>query len=214
MAAYREQTLVVCLVQKGIDPLLVERVGPAVTRQGVHVAGCPFETAEGLIRIVQKHELVIDMIASEQQPYRCGEREPTVRPVGGKPLVTGVRFNALRQIVQIAQRMQAEAFVAHAHLSRIEAHIFEYGPRAPAQGQVAAEKARTLRSSCDLVGRETLQTEQAALVQNTDGLTDGVEKAGYGFRVADSLGTRNPRQSVEKSLRVRIRSRVVFVTNR
>lgn len=107
-AAYREQTLVVCLVQKGIDPLLVERVGPAVTRQGVHVAGCPFETAEGLIRIVQKHELVIDMIASEQQPYRCGEREPTVRPVGGKPLVTGVRFNALRQIVQIAQRMQAE----------------------------------------------------------------------------------------------------------
>lgn len=81
------------------------------------------------------------MIASEQQPYRCGEREPTVRPVGGKPLVTGVRFNALRQIVQIAQRMQAEAFVAHAHLSRIEAHIFEYGPRAPAQGQVAAEKA-------------------------------------------------------------------------
>ena len=188
MTAYREQALVVRLVQKGVDPLLVERIGPAVTGQGVHVAGRPLETAEGLVRIVQKHELVIDMIASEQQPYRCGEREPTVRPIGGKPFVADVRIDALRQIVQIAQRMQAEAFVAHAHLSRIEAHVFEYGPRAPAQGQVAAEKARTLRSSCDLVGREPLQTEQTALGQNADGLTDGVEKTGYGFRVADLFG--------------------------
>ena len=81
--------------------------------------------------------------------------------------------------------MQTEVFVAHAHLSRIEAHIFEYNLRISTQSQITAQNPRSLWSSCDLVGRETLQTEQAAFVQNADSLTYGIKKTGYGFRITD-----------------------------
>ena len=84
------QPLAVRLVQVFLNPFAVDLVGTAVTGKRVHVPRSLLELAQALRRIVDEEVLVHDMVAREQDAYRCGEREAAVAPVGRQPFVTAV----------------------------------------------------------------------------------------------------------------------------
>ena len=110
-------------VQVEVDPLLVQGIAARVVRQRVHVAGPGLEPLEGLVVVVQKEILVVDVRASEQQPRGGREREPALRAVGRETLVAEIRRNALRQEIQIGERMHREQLVSDAHRARIETDV-------------------------------------------------------------------------------------------
>ena len=78
--------------------------------------------------VINKNELIVQMIATQKQAYGRGERKPTVGTVGGKLFVTAVRTDRLRKSVRIGESMYAEYFISDTHFARIEANILQNGP--------------------------------------------------------------------------------------
>lgn len=96
MAPHTGQPLGMRFVQKQIDPFFVDRIGSAVTREGIHILGRTFEHPQRFLVIVDEHELIIEVIAVEQQPDRRSVRQPTIGTVGGQSFITAVRADCLR----------------------------------------------------------------------------------------------------------------------
>ena len=79
-----------CLIKIFLYPLAVYLIGAAVTRQRVHITGCLLELTQVFGGVVNEQILVHDVVAGQQYPYRCGERQAAVAAVGGQTLIAGV----------------------------------------------------------------------------------------------------------------------------
>ena len=53
-------------IEVEVDPLLVDCVGPAVLREGIHIPGRAFELAKCFVVVVQKNVLVVEVRTVEQ----------------------------------------------------------------------------------------------------------------------------------------------------
>ena len=82
MAAYRSQPETMRLVQILVDPLLVDLVGTAVPRKRVHILRHLLEFLQIGGTVVDKHILVINMVARQQQPDGSRKGQTAVAPVG------------------------------------------------------------------------------------------------------------------------------------
>ena len=173
------------LVQVEVDPLPVDGVRTRVGSQRGHVPGRGFEPLECLVVVVQKDELVIDVIAGEQQPHGGREREAAVRAICREAFVAEIRRHALRQHVQIGERVHREVFVPDAHHARVEADVF-VDDRLPfvREGEVAGQEPRVVRRADDFGFREPLDAHEARIVQDAFHLLRGLQKARHGVRVA------------------------------
>ena len=125
------------------------------------------------------------MIAREQQPHGRREREAAVRAVGREALVAEIRRHALRQHVQIGERVHREVLVPDAHHTRVETDILVYD-RKPfvREGEVTGQQPRIIRRADDLGFRKPLDAHEARIVQNAFHLLRSFQKARHGIRVA------------------------------
>ena len=125
------------------------------------------------------------MVAGEQQPHGRRERKPAVRAVGREALVAEIRRHALRQHVQIGERVHREVFVPDTHHVRVETDIL-VDDRTPLvrEGEVTGQQPGVVRRTDDLRFREPLDAHEARIVQNTFHLLRGFQKARHGVRVA------------------------------
>lgn len=119
---------------------------------------------------------------------RGREREPTLRTVGRETLVAEVRRDALRQEIQIGERVHREQFVADAHHARIETDVL-VDRRLPLvrEREVAGQQPRIGIRADDLRLREAVDPQQPRIVQNALHLGDTLQKTGHGLPVADLL---------------------------
>ena len=188
VTSYGAQPLRMGFVQVEVNPLLVQGVAARVVCQRVHAAGPGFEPLEGLVVVVQKEILVVDVRASEQQPRGGREREPALRAVGREPLVAEVRRDALRQEIQIRERVHREQFVANAHHARVEADVLvDRGLPLVREGEVTGQQPRIGIRADDLRLREAVDPQQPRIVQDALHLGDILQKTGHGLPVADLL---------------------------
>ena len=125
------------------------------------------------------------MVAGEQQPHGRREREAAVRAVGRKTFVAEIRRHALRQHIQIGERVHREILVSDAHHVRVETDILVYD-RKPfvREGEVTGQQPGVVRRADDLRFREPLDAYEARIVQNAFHLLRGFQKARHGIRVA------------------------------
>ena len=185
VAPYGAQPLRVRFIEVHFDPLAVDGVRARVGRQRVHVPGRGFEPLERFVVVVEEDHLIVNMVAREQQPHGRCEREAAVRAVGREALVAEIRRYALRQRIQVGERMHREVLVPDAHHARVEADIF-IDDRLPLvrEGEVAGQQPGVVRRADDLRFREPLDAHEARIVQNAFHLLRGFQKARHGVRVA------------------------------
>ena len=202
MAAHAAQALRMRFIEVEVDPLLVERIGARVARQGVHVACRRFQPFEGLVVVVQKDHLVVDVVARQQKSHGSREREAAVGALRREPFVASVGGRGLRHRIQIGERIERESFVAYAHLSGIEPEVFVDDLRRVAECEVAGHEARVLRRTDEPLGREPFQLHDAAVVQDTLHLPCGVQKTRDGLPVPHPL--RNEEAPAERAVGARL----------
>ena len=185
VAPYGAQPLRMRLIEVHFDPLAVDGVRARIGRQRVHVPGRGFETLERFVVVVEEDHLIVDMVAGEQQSHGRRERKPAVRAVGREALVAEIRRHALRQHVQIGERVHREVLVPDAHRPRVETDIL-VDDRTPLvrEGEVTCQQPRIVRRADDLGFRKPLDTYEARIVQNALHLLRGFQKARHGIRVA------------------------------
>ena len=70
------------LVQILVNPLFVDLVAPAVTGERMHIPCALLEALQVFRTVINKHILVVDMVAREQQPYGSGKGKAAVAAVG------------------------------------------------------------------------------------------------------------------------------------
>ena len=172
-------------IEVHFDPLPVDGVRARVGRQRVHVSGRGFETLERFVVVVEEDHLIVNMVAGEQQPHGRRERKPAVRAVGREAFVAEIRRHALRQHIQIGERVHREVLVPDAHHARVETDIL-VDDRTPLvrEGEVTGQQPGVVRRTDDLRFREPLDAHEARIVQNTFHLLRGFQKARHGVRVA------------------------------
>ena len=185
VTAYGAQPLRMRLIEIHFDPLPVDGVRARIGRQRVHVPGRGFETLERFVVVVEEDHLIVDMVAGEQQPHGRREREAAVRAVGREAFVAEIRRHALRQHVQIGERVHREVLVPDAHHVRVETDILVYD-RKPfvREGEVTGQQPRIIRRADDLGFRKPLDAHEARIVQNAFHLLRSFQKARHGIRVA------------------------------
>ena len=71
------------LVQILVNPLLVDLIGATITGERMHIPCALLEALQVFRTVINKHILVVDMVAREQQPYGSGKGKATVAAVGG-----------------------------------------------------------------------------------------------------------------------------------
>ena len=135
-------------VQVFLDPLAVDGVLAAVARERLHVPRRLLEAAQLLVAVADKHVLVVDMVAGQQQSQRSSERQAAVRTVGREPFVSVVRSHRRRQVFRVREHVQAQALVADAHLLRAHGDVFQTLRILRRQCQVSAYDARFLLRAC------------------------------------------------------------------
>lgn len=119
---------------------------------------------------------------------RGREREPALRAVGRETLVAEVRRNALRQEIQIRERVHREQFVADAHHARVEADVLvDCGLPLVRECEVTGQQPRIGIRADDLRLREAVDPQQPRIVQDALHLGNALQKAGHGLPVADLL---------------------------
>ena len=135
--------------------------------------------------VVEEDHLIVDMVAGEQQPHGRREGEAAVRAVGREAFVAEIRRHALRQHVQIGERVHREVLVPDAHHTRVETDILVYD-RKPfvREGEVTGQQPRVVRRADDLRFRKPLDAHEARIVQDAFHLLRGFQKARHGIRVA------------------------------
>ncbi len=77
--------------------------------------------------VVDKHILVIDVVAGQQQSHGRREAHAAVRAVGRQPFIAVVGADFGGEIVGVRQGMEAEHIVAYPHLLCREVHVFKTG---------------------------------------------------------------------------------------
>lgn len=91
---------------------------------------------------------------------RGREREPALRTVGREALVAEVRRDALRQEIQIGERVHREQFVADAHHARIETDVLvDRGLPLVREGEVTGQQPRIGIRADDLRLREAVDPQ-------------------------------------------------------
>ncbi len=113
------------LVQITVYPFLVDRIAAAVLGKTVHVAGGLLEAGKILVVAVDKHILVVYVVARQEQSDRGGKRQAAVGAVGGQTLISVVGADLARKVVGIRKGMEAEHLVADTHLPCREIHILQ-----------------------------------------------------------------------------------------
>ena len=83
MAADRGKPETVRLVQVFVNPLLVDLIGATITGERMHIPCALLEALQVLGTVINKHILVVDMVARQQQPYGSGKGKAAVAAVGG-----------------------------------------------------------------------------------------------------------------------------------
>ena len=73
-----DKSLGVRFVQVHVYPLLVDGIASAVAAQRLHVSGRLLKPLQVVIAVVDKHILVIDVVAGQQQSHGTGERHAAV----------------------------------------------------------------------------------------------------------------------------------------
>ena len=106
------------------------------------------------------------MVAGKQQSQRGGKRQAAVRTVGREPFVTAVRGSRSRQVFRVRQRVQAQAFVADAHLLRAHGDVFQTRRILRCQCQVSAYDTRFLFRSRNLIVPQAAQADVSRIVQD------------------------------------------------
>ena len=183
-----------------IDPLLVHGIRPGILRQGIHITSHAFEAFENLFVVLQKDKLIVNVIASEQQPNGCGKRKTAITAIGRKPLVTGVRSDLLGQVIQIGERMHTEDLVPDHHSPRIELYILVYR-MFEVEREILVQDSRSLFIPKNLFGRKTPDSNQTAFTDNALGLTYGIQKTAYSFGITNLLwNDKTPAQRREIAL--------------
>ena len=81
VATHGCKSIRVSLVKIAVNPVLVDSVAAAVLREAVHVPGRFLETVKILVVVVDKHILVIDVVARQQQSHGRGERKAAVASI-------------------------------------------------------------------------------------------------------------------------------------
>lgn len=194
---------------------MVDGIAPAVPGQGQHVARGLFHLLQDFLGIVNEHILGIDVVARKQQPDRSGERKHAVTAVGGQTLITSVRSHACGQVLRIGKDMQAEVFITYPHPFGIEADVLQYGRSVfHFQGQVLFEQPGSVFRTDQLFRPQPFHPDMAGIVHDTFELLHGFEELTTASQSVISLGRMYPRHRVLKSLRRRVRSRVVLVRYR
>ena len=125
------------------------------------------------------------MVAGEQQPHGRRERKPAVRAVGREAFVAEIRRHALRQHVQIGERVHREVLVPDTHHVRVETDILvDDRTLFVREGEVTGQQPGVVRRADDLRFREPLYAHEARIVQNALHLLRGFQKARHSVRVA------------------------------
>ena len=70
------------LVQVLVNPLLVDLVAPTVTGERMHIPCALLEALQVLGTVINKHILVVNVAARQQQSHGSGKREAAVAAVG------------------------------------------------------------------------------------------------------------------------------------
>ena len=185
VAPYGAQPLRVRFIEIHFDPLAVDGVRARIGRQRVHVPGRGFKPLERFVVVVEEDHLIVDVVAGEQQSHGRRERKPAVRAVGREALVAEIRRHALRQHVQIGERVHREVLVPDAHRPRVETDIL-VDDRTPLvrEGEVTCQQPCIVRRADDLGFRKPLDAHEARIVQNALHLLRSFQKARHGIRVA------------------------------
>lgn len=180
----------------------------------MHVTSLLLEAGEVLGRIVDEQILVDDMVAGQQHADGCGERQPAVAAVGRETFVAHVGRNTSRQIVCIGERMQAQPFVADAHLVGTECYVLQARGIGLREREILFEQAGTIRRTDDFGIRQPLQPDEPALADDSFELIATLQKLLYGILILHLLrNDEAARKGVERTV-VRLCSFVVFVMNR
>ena len=151
VTAYGAQPLRVRLIEVHFDPLPVDGVRARIGRQRVHVPGRGFEPLERFVVVVEEDHLIVDMVAREQQPHGRREGKAAVRAVGREAFVAEIRRHALRQHVQIGERVHREVFVPDTHHVRVETDILvDDRTLFVREGEVTGQQPGVVRRADDL----------------------------------------------------------------
>ena len=166
-------------------PFLVDLIRTTILRERLHVTGRGFEPLERLVVVVEEDHLIVDVVAGEQQSHGRREREAAVRAVGREAFVAEIRRHALRQHVQIGERVHREVFVPDTHHVRVETDILvDDRTLFVREGEVTGQQPGVVRRADDLCFRKPLDAHEARIVQDALHLLRSFQKARHGIRVA------------------------------
>jgi len=187
VAADGSQAVGMRLVQILVQPFLVDLIRSGIPGERLHILGHLLEAPEILATIINEYPLVVDVVAGQHNAYGRGETEAAIASVGRKTLITSVGLYPPRQVVEIREGMQAKAFVADAHLRRIQLDVLQHTVLTVREGQVAFYQSGMAFRSGDFPGCQSFQTYQSAVVDDALELPDRFEETVHRLLVPDFL---------------------------
>ncbi len=172
------------------------------------MARLTLETSEILGRGVDEDVLVDDMVARKQHTDGGGERQPAVAALGRETFVAKVGSNTARQVVRIAERMQAQSLVPDTHLVRTKRNVLQADLIIIAEREVSFQDPGTVRRTDDLLICQPLQPDKPALADDTLELLAALQKPACGIPVLHLLRDDEPaREGVERTGRAAVLTR-------
>lgn len=199
------ESLAVRLVQVFVYPFLVDLVGTAVAGKRVHVPGGLLEPFQRVGGIVDEDILVHDVVAREQDAYRCGKGEAAVAAVRGQPFIPAVRTHGRRQVFRPGQRVQAEQAVPDLHFPRSEGDVLQAGRVVLREREILLDDARRSFRAGNLPVCQPDHADQAAVVHDALELPAAFQEPCHGILVLNLLGDDEPaREGVEAACRAAV----------
>ena len=150
----------------------------------MHVSCALLKLLQVRITVFNNKQLVVDVVAREQQSHGCGKGQPAVRAVGGQLFVPAVGTDSRRQIVAVRKGVQAEDVIPYSHFFGTEGNIFERSVVFSLQGKVAFQQPARF---ADFVGSQAFQRDKSAVVQYPFELIDAFRESNDAFFVLDFL---------------------------
>ena len=142
----------------------------------MHAPGLLLEAPKVLGTVIQKQPLVVDVIAEEQQPDRCGKRQQTVRTIRRETLVAHIRTDMPREILRIGERMQTDMLVPDPEILRTHCQILQRRRIIQRQGEIFLDEARRVGRADDLLIREAGERYETRIVDDALELLHGFKE--------------------------------------
>ena len=188
----RSQTLRVRQVEILLYPLLVDLIASAITRQRVHIPRLLFKAFKVGIAIFDEEILVIDMVAGQHQTHGRGKGKTAVTSVGGQSFISAVRADRCRQVVRIAQCVQAKHLVAHTYKVCTQTNVLQRCVPTLGEGEIPIEKSSLFFRADDFFLRQSRKLQVVTIIDNPLKLVYGFQEFRHRFLIFNVFGNEMP----------------------